>query len=129
MPTTIAEHFMDELSGWNDAIDYYNEEIEEFEKRLSDLVNRNTIPHLAENAEFFWYHFLLQKQSFLLLKNQFLIMQTKLSKNETPITNDSITEQLKVDQTSLREKMKQTEKNYIDLKFDCQRFLAESAGT
>jgi hypothetical protein len=128
MATSIAELFIDELSGWKDAIDYYFEEIEEFEKKLSDLIRRNTIPRLAENAELFLNRFLLQRQDFFLLNSQVQSIQAKLLKDRTPVSNDLVTDQIKIEQTSLREKMQATEKDYIDLKFDCQNFFSETFG-
>lgn len=128
MATSIAELFIDELSGWKDTIDNYFEEIEEFEKKLSGLIRRNTIPRLAENAEHFLNRFLLQKQNFFLVNSRILNMQAKLLKDTTPVSNELVTDQIKIEQTSLREKMQTTEKDYIDLKFDCQNFFSETLG-
>ncbi len=128
MATSIAELFIDELSGWKDAIDYYYEEIEGFEKKLSDLIRRNTIPRIAENTERFLNRFLLQKQNFFLVNSEILAMHAKLLKDTTPVSNELVTDQIKKEQTSLRAKMQATEKNYIDLKFDCQNFFSETFG-
>lgn len=128
MATSIAKLFIDELSGWNDTLDYYFEEIEEFEKKLSELISRNTIPRLAENAELFLNRFLSQRQNFFLVSSQILKMQAKLLKDTTPVDNEFVTDQIKIEQTSLREKMKKTEQEYINLKFDCQNFFSETFG-
>jgi hypothetical protein len=126
MPTSIAEQFIDELSGWKDTIDYYFEEIGEFEKKLSDIIRRNTIPHLAENADLFLNRFLGQIQNFVSLIREFTDMQRQLLKDKVPVGNELVTEQVKRTQASLREKMQSSEKAYIDLKFDCQKFLAQT---
>lgn len=128
MATSIAKLFIDELSGWNDTIDYYFEEIEEFEKKLSDLISRNTIPRLAENAELYLNRFLSQRQDFFLLTSEILKMQARLMKDTTPVDNEFITDQMKKEQTFLRERMKKTEQEYINLKFDCQNFFSETFG-
>jgi hypothetical protein len=128
MATSIAELFIDELSGWKDTIDYYFEEIEEFEKKLSSLIRRNTIPRLAENAELFLNRFLLQRQNCILLNSQIDNIQAKLLTDTMPVSNELVTDQIKIEQTSLREKMQKTEKDYIDLKFRCENFFSEIFG-
>lgn len=47
MGTTIAEFFKDELVEWNRLIAFYNWELDEFENKLADVIQRNTIPNIA----------------------------------------------------------------------------------
>ena len=52
MPTNIAEYYISELLDWNNAIIFYNEEMEEIEQKLAEVISRNSIVGIAEKVEF-----------------------------------------------------------------------------
>ena len=51
METYIAEYFIDELVEWNRLIAFYNGEMDEFEHKLAEVIQRNTIPNIAIEVE------------------------------------------------------------------------------
>ena len=51
MATTIAEYYSDELVDWNRMIAFYHHEMDEFEKKLAEVIQRNSIPNIAAKVE------------------------------------------------------------------------------
>ncbi len=52
MPNTIAEYYSDELADWKESIAFYTGETDELEKRLGEVIRRNSITGIAEKVEY-----------------------------------------------------------------------------
>lgn len=51
MATTIAKYYAEELKTWNHHINSYRREMFEMERRLAEVIHRNTIPNIADLVE------------------------------------------------------------------------------
>ena len=128
MNTTIAGYYVDELAHWIRQIQFYNNEIAGFGTKLAAVIQRNTIPHLAEKveaqqaslnkvlAQFKMLHELIERQHERLKTDHALIDNRQIDEN----TNES--------QNQLRQQMEQVEKFYLEVKYGCYHFLSESLG-
>lgn len=124
MPNTIAEYYMDELAGWNNGIAFYLKEIEEFTQKLEEVIRRNSIVGIAGKVE--EQQKMLNKVAakFFNLQAKINNQGTKLKTDHTLIDNTVINSETEKRQVELRSKMQATEKEYIDVKFDCYNFLS-----
>jgi predicted RND superfamily exporter protein len=124
MATNIAAYYLEELVDWRSNILRYSREMEEFEKRLEEVIRRNSIAGIAEMVE--------AQQSLLnKVAVKFHSLQAVIRKQESGIKTDSILKDdssidTAVEQTQavLRAKMQKAEKEYIDVKFGCYQFLS-----
>ena len=126
MTTSIAEYYLEELHDWRTTIDLYVEQINDAEESLKDIVRFNTIPHLAAKVEHFSNQLFISKQNLLYLKTFVQSFERKLYMERAPISNESITEDLKEKQNHLRKDMHSVEKEYLELKYTCDNFLAQA---
>lgn len=124
MTTSIAEYYLDELYDWRTSIDLYVEQISDAEGSLKDIVRFNTIPDLAAKVEHFLSQLFISKQNLLYLKTFVQSFERKLYREHTPVSNESITEDLKEKQNQLRKDMHSVEKEYLEVKYNCDQFLA-----
>ncbi len=124
MATTIASYYADELDLWNESIAFYNEETEELNKKLTEVIRRNSILDIAAKVEV--HQLLLSKVSakFEELQGLFHHQQEELIKNNEPVEDAFINFETEKLQTDLRSRMQETEKEYVDAKFDCYSFLS-----
>lgn len=124
MTTSIAEYYLDELYDWRTSIDLYVEQISDAEGSLKDIVRFNTIPDLAAKVEHFLSQLFISKQNLLYLKTFVQSFERKLYREHAPVSNESITEDLKEKQNQLRKDMHSVEKEYLEVKYNCDQFLA-----
>ncbi|GAB2806562.1 hypothetical protein [Ferruginibacter profundus] len=124
MPNNIATFYVDELSDWTDAIAFYNNEIHDFEKKLSDVISRNSIPHIANKVE-------VQQSKLNMVTEKFQELQTEMEQqhrllktNSSLIDDHLINNETAKRQNELRRKMQAAEREYVDVKFDCYDFLS-----
>lgn len=123
MATNIAEYYTEELIGWTNSIHFYTEEIDQIEEKLAEIIRRNSITDIAEKVE--------AQQIFLdevSVKFSRLLFEFKdqeaLLKKDGELKEDNLIDLKTEDtQTDLRRKMKEMEKDYIDVKFNCANFL------
>lgn len=124
MSTTIATYYSDELITLDEATGFYTDEILELETRLTDLIHRDSIPHLATTAEHFLDQLSKQQQHFLMLQKDIAEQQNKLKQNDGFIPNSNFSPEITANQDSLRKKMFGAEKEYLDVKYGCLDFLS-----
>ena len=124
MATSLAKYYMDELVDWNRAIASYLEELNEFELKLGEVIQRNTIPDIAAKVED-------QQNKLNQVSGKFhslpgLIQQQKIVlKTDNAFIEDALlTAETEKQQNDLRRIMQQTEKEYIEKKHECNNFLS-----
>jgi superfamily II RNA helicase len=124
MATSLAKYYMDELVDWNRAIASYLEELNEFEIKLGEVIQRNTIPNIAAKVE-------EQQNKLNQVSGKFhslpgLIQQQKIMlKTDNAFIEDALlTAETEKQQNELRRIMQQTEKEYIEKKHECNNFLS-----
>lgn len=124
MATNIAEYYLDELVDWDKLIGFYNQELDDFEIKLAEVIQRNTIPDIADKVE-------AEQDKLNAVSHKFYMLQDKIQQQETALKtgNKSINDTLinaefEKQQSDLRRSMQQLEKDYIDIKYDCYNFLS-----
>ena len=126
MNTTIAGYYVDELAHWMRLIGFYNREITEFGHKLAEVIQRNTIPHIAEKVEA--QQSSLDKVSekfgtlYKIIEKQHAVLKT----DHMLIDNSLIDEDTNERQNELRQQMEQAEKLYLEVKYGCYHFLSET---
>jgi hypothetical protein len=123
MPTNIAEYYTEELIGWTNAIHFYTEEMDQMEEKLAEIIRRNSIIDIAEKVEEQQIFLDEVSEKFSRLLFEFKDQEALLKKNGTFIEDNLIDPKTEDTQTDLRRKMKEMEKEYIDVKFNCAGFL------
>ena len=124
MPTSIAEYYINELNDWEDAISLHIEEIDQLEEWLKEVLRNNTVVNLAGKVEHYLNNLFLTKQNLGILKAKIRDGEDKLYKGEIPIGNEQITEEIKSQQNEFRKNLYGLERQYLDIKFECEDFLA-----
>jgi hypothetical protein len=126
MTTSIAEYYLDELYDWRSAIDLYLEEIDDSEEWLQSILRFDSVPALAAKVEHHLNQLFLSKENLLKIKSSTQSSEQKFFKDQVPVGNDIVTEELKINHKKLREEMHKVEKEYLDIKYDCDEFLADA---
>lgn len=123
MATTIAQYFTDEMVDWQQSISFYREELNELGQKLFEVIRRNTIVDIAARAGV--HQSLLDEISYKFSKLQLEIelQEAKLKTDSTLVDNTLINNETENHQAELRRKMRATEKEFIDVKFECYNFL------
>jgi hypothetical protein len=124
MATTIAEYYIAELLDWNNAIIFYNEEMEEIEQKLAEVISRNSIVGIAEKVEF-------QQTLLNNVSDKFYKLQNEIQEQSGSLQSDGklkedalISNDYELKQFEIRQKMNTVEKDYIDKKLNCYNFLS-----
>lgn len=124
MATTIAEYYIAELLDWNNAIIFYNEEMEEIEQKLAEVISRNSIVGIAEKVEF-------QQTLLNNVSDKFYKLQNEIQEQSSSLQSDGklkedalISNDYELKQFEIRQKMNIVEKDYIDKKLNCYNFLS-----
>lgn len=123
MATNIAEYYLDELIGWTNTIHFYTEEIDQMEEKLAEIIRRNSITDLAEKVEAQQIFLDEVSENFSRLLFKFKDQEALLKKGGEFNEDNLIDPKTEDIQTDLRRKMKEMEKEYIDVKFNCAGFL------
>lgn len=126
MATTIAEYYLDELVDWNRLIAFYNNEMDEFESKLAEVIQRNTIPNIAAKVENEQKKLNAVSGKFYKLQAQIKQQESSLKTDSTLIEDAQIKAEMEQHQNELRRSMQQIEKEYIDVKYACYNFLSET---
>jgi len=124
MPNTIAEYFADELVDWSHTITFYEEELEILEKKLGEVLRRNSIVDIAGKVEAQQNLLNNVSEKFYRLQVEFQQQEEMLKTDSTFIDNTFINAETEKRQAEFRNKMQAVEKEYIDAKFDCYHFLS-----
>lgn len=124
MPTKIAEYFTDELSEWKGLLATYSYEMHELTRKLAEVIQRNTVPHIAGKVESQQDKLNKVFQSFNRLQELFLQQEEALKKDSALIEDSLIKAETEKLQKELRQGMQNAEKEYIDAKYEVHNFLS-----
>lgn len=124
MTNSIAEYYLDELHDWRTSINLYVEEIDDAEEWLKDVLRFNTIADLAAKVEKHINELFISKQNLLYLESFVKSFEKQLTIDKVPVRNEGINDDLKEKQKQLRKDMHTVEKEYLDVKYNCDDFLA-----
>lgn len=124
MATTIAIYYTDELTEWNRLIAFYNHETDEFGAKLGEVIQRNSIPHIAAKVEEQQDKLNVISKKFNRLRAQIRKQEAALKTDRTFIDDTLINTETEKRQNELRRNMQLTEKEYIDTKYECYNFLS-----
>lgn len=125
MANTIARHYTEELTDWERSIAFYSGEIDELTLKLHEVINRNSIPHIAERVEVHQRGLDRVAEKFLRLGNEFDLQRASLKTDGALIDDSLINDTTGTKQEGLRQDMTVAEKECIGVKKDCQLFLSE----
>jgi hypothetical protein len=123
MATNIAEYYTEELIGWTNSIHFYTEEIDQIEEKLAEIIRRNSITDIAEKVEAQQIFLDEVSEKFSRLLFEFKDQEALLKKDGEFKEDNLIDLKTEDTQTDLMRKMKEMEKDYIDVKFNCANFL------
>lgn len=124
MTTSIAEYYLDELYDWKSAIELYIEGIDESTEWLKTILKLDSVPALAANVEHYLSLLQLSRQNLNEIKSSIGSSERKLYANKIPVTNETLSEQVRKEHTQLRRQMHIVEKAYLDVKYECDEYLA-----
>src|SRR5690242_1300695 len=102
MSNPITARFHDELKNWEQTLVQHSQTIAALEKRLYAIIERNTIPHLADEAEELMDHLSLLGVDVQSLFHSIVEQQSELKKNSTAPEKDVLSEQAKTNQELIR---------------------------
>jgi hypothetical protein len=121
----IAEYYIEELSEWYRVIGFYNSEMNEIESRLTEVIQRNTIPNIAARTE-------AELNKLNVISGKFNQLLLYIQQQEAALKTDSIViedSQIKLEtekmQNQVRHQMREAEKEYLDVKYACNNFLLD----
>ncbi len=125
MRKKIASFYNEELNSWIDAINYIFIEIAELEKRLEDIVSRNSIVDIAAKVEVHQLILNKSKGKCVSLKDEFLKQKAMLIVNKKLLADNMVTKEIEKSMRDYSLKIKQLEKQFIDVKYICNEFLSD----
>jgi predicted nucleotidyltransferase len=125
MSKKIASFYNDEINSWLESVDFYLEEILSIEKRLEQIIARNTIVDIAAKTEV--HQLIINKieEKLILLRKEIESVRKLLSKKEDFVNDDKINKTLEHKISLLGSNFRHHEKEYSDVKFYCNEFLEE----
>lgn len=128
MISSLASYYNNELEEWKDVLDFHVQEIEEFEVWLGEVIQGNTVPNLAAKAEHYFSAFAGQRQRFETLAGEVHGLRSQLLVDDEPVGDEHITPTIESTHNTLRQKMLEAEKGFLDLKYGCHQFISETLG-
>ena len=126
MTTSIAEYYLNELYDWKSANDLYIEEVEESEEWLELLLKFDTVLAFAAKVEHHLNQLFLSKENLLQLRSGNQSDEKRLYKDQTPVFDEFITDEIKIQHKQLRLEVHRIEKEYLDTKYERDAFLADA---
>lgn len=126
MPTIVTSHFSNELNDWNHAIEFYYEEMEGLTRQLGEVISRNSIIGIAAKVEAEQEIVNQARKQFEEIQDDINEQLEQIHSDDSLIEDQGVTEEMKQKQSSLRQQMREAEKNYVDVKFNCYRFLSDT---
>lgn len=113
-----------ELTEWSKAIRFYDDETTVFEKKLEDVVNRNSDKTVLSETEHFQNQFILQKEQFDLLQHDLHEQEVQIKENMQAYSSHIIGSIIDRQRT-LQNKMRQTEKIFSETRHNYRLFLSK----
>ena len=126
MTTSIAEYYLNEFYDWKSAFDLYIEEIEESEEWLEMLLKLDTVPAFAAKVEHYLNQLFLSKADLLRLRSAIQSGERILYKDQAPVIDEFITNEIKTQHKQLRLQVHRIEKEYLEIKYERDAFLADA---
>ncbi|HEY1115168.1 MAG TPA: hypothetical protein VGE66_16470 [Chitinophagaceae bacterium] len=128
MTSSLASYYNNELEEWKDVLHFHAQEIEEFEVWLGEIIQGNTVPNLAAQAEHYFAQFAGQRHRFETLAGKVYGLQGQLLKDDEPVADELITPGIEASQNTLRDQMLEAEKGFLELKYHCHKFISDTLG-
>lgn len=125
MINSISHYYLDELEGWKDSIDFYFEETEELKDLLEEILQLDTVPNLAESVDYYLGQLSSVQDKLLSIKTAMRPLVKKLSSDPSLAHSQPLTEEQRKNQKETRSNMHRMEKEYVDIKYACQEFIAQ----
>ena len=124
MALTRAEFYTDELGEWVRTIAVYIAEVSQFELRLGEVIQRNSIPNIAARVEHEQDELNQVSGIFQWLIRQIERQESALKTDSRLLDDTLINAELEKQQDDLRRLMQEAEKEYIAKKHSCINFLS-----
>lgn len=124
MTGSFAEFLQEEMTEWEDSISQHEDEMRGLERKLQDRIDMNNVPRLAASCEFYLNQFQLMQNSYDQVIRQMTRQRNKMKELAEPLPKE-VESKLSVKQEAIRNRMQELEKNYVDIKYACVKFLAE----
>lgn len=128
MTSSLASYYNSELEDWKDIVNFHVQEIEEFEVWLGEVIQGNTVPDLASETEHYFSLFAGLRHRFEALAGEVYELQSQLLVDDEPVHDELITPSIEAGQNSLRDKMLEAEKAFLELKYKCHKFISHTLG-
>lgn len=124
MRNSVSEFFLLELEGWNESLLFYKEEIGRSSDWLKSILQLNTVPGLALRVEHYMAEYSKAGSEIGELIGKVGKMSADLSEDELPDEAGPVKDAFITGQKDLRARMQALEKKYLELKYECDEFVA-----
>lgn len=125
MEATKIEVLHGEYREWLNKIDFYNDDLMVFRRRLEEIASRNTHPETMKQVEHFQNRFVIQRNELDEIKH--LVNQAEHAIAENVIQNGTAVNRRSMDDDGkLRERVAQFEKLFHQLRVELLAFLSKS---
>lgn len=125
MANNIAAYYMDELMDWNHLITFFGQEMNEMTSKLSEVIQLNTIPDIADKVELEQAKINAVFEKFIRLQKQIAEQVKAFRTDGTLKSNEAIGNDTERWQHNFRNRMQEMEKEYVDIKYNCYNFLSD----
>ncbi|MGE5521560.1 MAG: hypothetical protein ACM3VS_16665 [Candidatus Dadabacteria bacterium] len=126
MTISIAEYYLEELEDWRNTIHVYLQEIELTQEWLQEILQQNSVIGIAAKVEHFANWAELSKIKLSELHDKIGSLEMQLYEKDIPLGNELISPGMNSEQKQLRFNMSTIEREYLDTKYNCSEFVAES---
>ena len=126
MSNLIAEYYINEIDGWKEGQEYYQKQIDQIIEWLKEIIQFDTVPGLANSVSLFIGRFTSKSDEFSKFEKQILNFRESLIVEDDPIEDIDLTSDFQMQQRVLRDTMKNLEKEYLELKYAGDEFIAET---
>lgn len=128
MSNRVSEYYFNEIDGWKSSIDYYVNQIDQEIKWMEDIVGLNTIPRLASSVNHFIQKFQEKRDAWKRYKSLCGECAAVICDEDSGecIDDDLLTEDIVMKQREMRDMMKNMERDYLDLKYAGDEFVADT---
>lgn len=128
MSNQISEYYINEINSWKESIDFYYKQIDQFEVWLREIIQLNTIPQLSSSVNHFLRRFEDKRNSFESFRLKCLEWHDQLidKEEESPVEDKMVTGDLRLMHRDLRDKMRVLEREYLELKYAADEFVADT---
>lgn len=124
MDHSVASYYSSELDEWSRFIQFCMYEIEAMENRLSEVIQRDTIPGIALKTEAEQAKLERITRDFRRIKKMIAEQLESLKKDHGYKEDRLIAAETENRQQEIRDLMQMTEKSYVETKYECYSFLS-----